>query len=51
MRETGLEEVEMYTTWKYNTVSQYIETQQILELYEEVDQCLGVWVSKRWQKQ
>ena len=51
MMEAGLEEVEMYITWRKNMVMQYIATMPILELCEEAEQRLGAQFSNRWWDQ
>ena len=46
MRAVGLEETGTYISRRHNTVSQYITTQNIFELYMEADYRLGVWLSR-----
>ena len=51
MRDTGLEEVKVYTLRRQNTFVQYIDMQPIMDLCEEAVQTTGTQVSKRWWKQ
>ena len=48
MREAGFEGISQSTTRRQNTVTQYIATRPILDLYERSTQRLGARVSRRW---
>ena len=51
MQNTVFVEAEAYVLRSQNMSAEYIVTQTILNLFEEVVRCLGVWVSKRWWEQ
>ena len=44
----GLEELENYIAIRKNTVSHYISTWTIMDLWVEEEKHLGTWVEKRW---
>ena len=44
----GLEEIETYISRRQNTVSQYIGTRPIFDLFLEVLQWMGKRVTRRW---
>ena len=48
MEEASFEKIGVYIKKKQNTAAQYIAMQPIMRLCEEVEQKLGVRVSKRW---
>ena len=48
MVEAGFEEIGTYVTRMQNTVTQYIATRPILDLYERSDQRPGERVSWQW---
>ena len=49
--EAGMEEVETYVLRLQNTVSQYITTQSILEIYMVAEKWPGAQVTMRWWEQ
>ena len=51
MQEAGLEGIRKAVTRRQNTVTQYIATRPILDLYEQAMQRVGVRVSRRWWDQ
>ena len=51
MQEAGLEDFEEHVLKRNNICVQYIKTQLIIDLCEEMGQRTGTWVSKRWWKQ
>ena len=51
MSSAGLKEVETYVLRHQNTITQYIKTRPILELYMEAERRLGSWVAQRWLEQ
>ena len=52
MEEAGFEEMGSYFLQIQNTVTQYITTRLILELYKEMEQRPEAWVTKRqWEQE
>ena len=43
--------IRTYVTRRQNTVTQYIATQPILDIFEGSSRRTGVWVSLRWWEQ
>ena len=48
MDEVGLQEVETYVSCRLNTVSHFIDTSPIMDLYLAAERRLRSQVSKRW---
>ena len=48
MQEVGFEEGGMYVLRRKNMIGQYILTQPIMDLCEEMLRRPGTWVTKRW---
>ena len=51
MAASCLEEAKTYVLRRQRTITQYIATHPILELYMEAERRPGVWVSLRWWDQ
>ena len=51
MAASCLEEAKTYVLRRQRTITQYIATHPILELYMEAERRLGSWVAQRWWEQ
>ena len=51
MEEAGFEEIGVYNINRQYTVTQYIVTRPIINLYEKLVRRMGAWVSWRWWEQ
>ena len=51
MEEAVFDKIGAYILERQNTVVQYIATRPILDLFKNMGQRLGSWVTKKWREQ